>query len=231
MEEENIKHAFEMVKQDISYLSQEISILRQNLLEISRKLEKMDNFLKTDISTQRQQNQAVSTDISTMDYGFKAVKGNNLPISIGNQGVSTDRQTDRQTDSNPPIADGKTGFLPKKQEKTEILDIDQAADILDSLDSIKKEIRLKFKRLTGQEMQIFSLIYQLEEEKGYADYRSIAAILSISESSTRDHVSKIIKKGVPLVKKRENNKNIKLYISSNLKKITSLSTILQLRDI
>ena len=163
MEEENIKHAFEMVKQDISYLSQEISILRQNLLEISRKLEKMDNFLKTDISTQRQQNQAVSTDISTMDYGFKAVKGNNLPISIGNQGVSTDRQTDRQTDSNPPIADGKTGFLPKKQEKTEILDIDQAADILDSLDSIKKEIRLKFKRLTGQEMQIFSLIYQLSK--------------------------------------------------------------------
>ena len=81
-----------MVKQDISYLSQEISILRQNLLEISRKLEKMDNFLKTDISTQRQQNQAVSTDISTMDYGFKAVKGNNLPISIGNQGVSTLRQ-------------------------------------------------------------------------------------------------------------------------------------------
>lgn len=231
MDEEQIKNAFAKVKQDIYFLSQQIAILSENLEKITGKNTKNSNFTETDISTKIHENQALSTNLSTMKYPFKPLKHHNLAISTGNQGVSTDRQTDRHIDNNPPISSGKTGFYPKKPEKTEILDIDQAADILDSLDQIKKEIRLKFKRLTEQEMLIFSAIYQLEEERGYADYRTIANILNISESSTRDHVGKIIKKGVPVEKRRENNKKIKLYISQNLKKITSLSTILQLRDI
>ncbi len=231
MDEENVKDAFQKVKQDISYLSQEIAILRENLMEITGKIQKMTDFLETEISTEKPKNQTFSTDLSTHDYSFNGLKHQNLPISTGNQGVSTDRQTDRHTDTYPLISPGKTGFLGKKAEKTEILDIDHAAEILDSLDKIKKEIRLKFKRLTDQEMSIFSAIYQLEEKKGYADYKSIAELLNITESSTRDHVGRIIKKGVPVDKKRINNKKINLFISQNLKKITSLSTILQLRDI
>ena len=109
--------------------------------------------------------------------------------------------------------------------------INDAAKILDSFDSIKKEIRLKFKRLTSQEMLVFSTLYQMEEDSGQVDYKALAKTLKLTESSVRDYIGRLIKKGIPVEKKRINNKTILLSVSTNLKKITSLSTILQLRDL
>ena len=109
--------------------------------------------------------------------------------------------------------------------------IDNAVNILNSLDNLKKEIRLKFKRLTEQELLIFSTIYQFDEEFGFSDYRGISQKLNLSESSIRDYVQRLIKKGIPIEKNKINNKTIQLSISNNLKKIATLPTILQLRDL
>jgi DNA-binding MarR family transcriptional regulator len=106
-----------------------------------------------------------------------------------------------------------------------------AAQILNSLDNLKKEIRLKFKRLTEQEFLVFSTIYQLSEEKGNTDYKNLSEKLSLTESSIRDYIGRLIKKGIPVEKTKINNKTIHLSISPNLKKIASLPTILQLRAI
>ena len=78
---------------------------------------------------------------------------------------------------------------------------------------------------------MFSTIYQLEEENGFADYKSISEKINLTESSVRDYVGRIIKKGISVEKKKINNKNIQLIISNNLKKIATLPTILQLRDL
>jgi predicted transcriptional regulator len=85
--------------------------------------------------------------------------------------------------------------------------------------------------LTDQEILVFSILYQLEEETGFTDYKTIAQKLNLTESSIRDYIGRIIKKGIPVEKKRINNKNIRLTLSKNLKKIATLSTILQLRDL
>jgi DNA-binding MarR family transcriptional regulator len=146
-----------------------------------------------------------------------------MVFSTGNQGVPTDKQTDKQTDNKHEIE--------LKTEEIMENSIDNAAKILDSLDSIKKEIRLKFKRLTEQEILVFSTLYQIDEETGPTDYKTIAKKLGLTESSIRDYVGRLIKKGIPVDKKRINNKIIQLSISQNLKKIASLPTILQLRDI
>jgi predicted transcriptional regulator len=103
--------------------------------------------------------------------------------------------------------------------------------MLDSLDSLKKEIRLKFKRLTDQEILVFSTIYQLEEEIGEVDYKMVSQKLNLTESSIRDYVGRLIKKGIPVDKNKINNKTIHLSISKNLKKVASLPTILQLIDL
>ncbi|HTY44341.1 MAG TPA: winged helix-turn-helix transcriptional regulator, partial [Patescibacteria group bacterium] len=100
-----------------------------------------------------------------------------------------------------------------------------------SLDNIKKGIRLKFKELTEQEFLVFSAIYQMDSEKGFSDYRSIAQKLGLSESSVRDYVGKLIKKEIPVDKIKINNKNIRISVSEKLKKIVSLNTIFQLRGI
>jgi len=154
----------------------------------------------------------------------------NKQFSTGNEGVPTDRQTDQQTDNKPQ----KPLFLPFKIPKlieNKPDSIDDAARILDSLDSLKKEIRIKFKQLTDQEILVFSTLYQLEEGQGPVDYKTLAVKLSLTESSIRDYMRRLLKKGIPIEKKRINNKQILLSISENLKKVASLSTILQLRDI
>ncbi len=219
-----LKDAFDKVKQDIDSLKNEIEFLRLNLAETRDKMiemcEIMEKIHEKTSSTHRHINPATSTHSSTHNTPFKPPKPQNLGISTGNQGVSTDRQTDTSTDR-------QTQKTPEKQENA----VENALEILNSLDNLKKEIRLKFKRITEQELLVFSTIYQLDEEQGYTDYKTVAKKINLTESSVRDYVGRLIKKGIPVDKKKINNKTIHLSISENLKKIASLSTILQLRSL
>ena len=229
-----IKEAFQKVKQDIELLKKENDFFRSNLKEAKEQLINLCEIIKKlnekiEVLSKKQQNQgptqtlqisAIPTYIPADKLPFSALKDKNMLFSIGNEGVPTDRQTDRQTDQ-------QRQKTLEKQENS----IDNAVEILNSLDNIKKDIRLKFKRLTEQELLVFSAIYQLDEETDGTNYRELSKRLNLTESSVRDYVGKIIKKGIPVEKKRVNNKNISLSISKNLKKIASLSTILQLRSL
>lgn len=185
-----------------------------------------------DISTGNEGLETNKTHIKTDKIFFKPLNDQNTPISTGNQGVQTDKQTDRQTDNQT-----EKSSYNKENSSLDINlthnnnSIDSAKDMLDSLDSIKKEIRLKFRRLTDQEMLVFSTIYQQDDEFGYSDYKMIAKKISLTESSIRDYVRRLINKGIPIDKDKINNKEIRLFISPNLKKIASLDTILTLKDI
>jgi hypothetical protein len=170
--------------------------------------------------THNPQNPTNPTHNPTHNYLFNAPKGNILPISTGNRGVPTDKQTNRQTNQ-------QTQNCPKKEENS----FQTASEVLDSLDSIKKELRLKFKRLTEQEFLVFSTLYQQEEEEGSSDYRTLSTKLTLSESSIRDYIGRLIKKGVPILKTKLNNKNIQLNLSKDLRKIATLSTIMRLRTL
>ncbi|MBU3907105.1 MAG: hypothetical protein KKA64_02535 [Nanoarchaeota archaeon] len=226
-----IKEAFQKIKEEMISLKQDINLLKLTLMELNQEITNINQKLATEshslgdkptptIPTHPSINSAFPTQIPTHHPTLDALRGLKTGTSTGNEGVPTDKQTDKQTDQHM--------IFNQEFEKNSI---EQASEILSSLDNIKKEIRLKFKRLTEQEILVFSTLYQLEDEYGYADYKSISNKLKLSESSIRDYIGKIIKKGIPVDKKRINNKNIQLSISSNLKKITSLDTILKLRDI
>lgn len=202
-----------------------------------------------------------STDNPTHPQEIGGLKAPNLGTSTGNEGVSTDRQTDQQTVRHILRHIISRDFLPKQQKiqetqqlKQELVtttpqkqrenvvtkeasdlpiqeQISQASNLLDSLDTLKKEIRRKFKKITRQEMTVFSTIYQLEEQKIPVDYPKLAQKLHLSESSMRDYVQRIIAKGIPILKEKLNNKKILLYISPELKKIATLDTILRLREL
>ncbi len=239
---DNLKEAFQKVKSDIDFLKQEIDFFKNNLvktresmIEICELIKKIDHdnkeITKKLIENSQEKNpahqQIIKTDttiIPTHQHTLEPLKGKNIPISTGNEGVPTNRQTNRQTDEKPQIS-------YKIKENPVVSTIDNAVEILNSLDNLKREIRLKFKRLTEQEMLIFSTLYQLEEEQGFSDYKTLSQRLNLTESSIRDYIGRLIKKGIPVEKNKINNKNIRLNISANLKKIATLHTILQLRDL
>ncbi len=235
---DSIKDAFQKVKQDMDSLKEEIDSLRQGLVETRQTIIEMCEIMNkiNERNRENKENQkklpptqegefpATPTHNPTHNNPLNDVKGQNIGISIGNEGVPTDRQTNQQTNQH-------TEKPQKILEKTDNNTINNAIEILESLDKIKKEIRFKFKRLTDQEMLVFSTLYQLEEENGFTDYRTISEKLKLTESSIRDYIGRLIKKGIPVDKNKVNNKNIQLNISKNLKKIVSLPTILQLRDL
>jgi hypothetical protein len=224
---DQIKEAFQKVKQDIDSLSEEVSILKQFLQENKEKLSSLSQTIQELTAkiennpqnsalinpTETIQNSTIPTYNPTHNMPFKTLNDQKLGISTGNGGVPTNKQTNKPTN--------------QQMEKSPFGD---AVEILNSLDNIKKEIRQKFKRITDQEFLVFSTIYQMEQE-GIVDYKSISQKLNLTETSIRDYVSRLIKKGIPVEKTKINNKLIQLSISSNLKKIAPLSVILQLREL
>ncbi|MBT3691392.1 winged helix-turn-helix transcriptional regulator [archaeon] len=251
MEDDHIKLAFSRVKEDIYYLTDELAHLKDEIHEIKTLLrnmheeistQKMHNLAQntdldtfsdrqTDNSTIRQINEthsANTTHNTTVPQEIEGLKYPNLSSSIGNEGVSTDRQTDRQTDNSTHNSTKITQNSSKNIESN----IQEATEILDSLDRLKKQIRLKFKKITNREMAVFSTIYQLEEQDpSNTTYKQIAKILHLSQSSIRDYVQRMINKGIPVKKEKINNKQVILSISQELRKIATLSTIIQLREL
>lgn len=247
---ENIKYSFFKVKEDISSLQNELSALKNEFFHLNNQLldfsKILENFytemngLKsshnqiisyldtlTKDKTERDQRQTDRQTISTDQTHFKPLNHQNQGISTRNEGVSTDRQTNRQTNRQAGISE----YSPHPENYPKEREIGDANEIIKTLSNIQDDLKKKFKNLTNQEMLVFSSIYQLEEEQGFSDYKILSSSLNLSESSIRDYVGRLIKKGIPLEKEKINNKGIKLKISPNFKKIASLSSILKLRDV
>jgi len=203
-----IKKAFNNIKEDILLLKNEIEKIKQYIYNIQTTPTQNDPN-KTNPTNQQTYIQTTPTQNNPIQPLYTL----NNAISIGNDGVPTNKPTNQQTNK------------PTKNS-----DFKQINNILESLDNIKKDIRLKFKKLTPQEMLIFSTLYILEEQNyNEITYRILAAQINLSESSIRDYINKLINKGVPIEKIRQNNKTIILNISKDLKNITTLNTIQSLR--
>jgi len=239
-----IKEAFDKIKQDILLLKSELSSLKQSMQDINSNLAVLTR------KQQESQTPAIPTHNPTQDHPLISTPTHNpthqhilqTPIaqnnsfSTGNRGVPTDtsthQQTNQQTD-NPLQNSSFSGYsAPVARSANSPTDFEKASEILSSLDTIKKDIRLKFKRLTPQEMLVFSTIYSLEDQEiEEITYKIISQHLNLSESSIRDYANKLISKGIPVIKTRQNNKTITLSISKDLQKIANLSTINKLREL
>ena len=132
-----IKEAFSKVKYDIDSLKNELNNLKDELSEVRELLIKIcENFQKKeekDVPAYLQINQANNENIPTHPSSFKPFNTGNLRISIGNRGVPADRQTNQQTD--------------RQGENS----IENAPEMIKSLDNLQKEIHKKFNKLTVTE--------------------------------------------------------------------------------
>jgi len=234
---EEVKKSFERVKRDISFLHQEMFGLKKDLEFLNSALLTFGNLIKEKVfnepeksshnkerfslndisiknisSTDKDKNQTNKEISSTDKFIFKPLNDQILGISTGNQGVQTDRQTDRQTD--------------KSRGNT----LNNAYEALESLEILKKELKTKLNKLTDQELLVFTTIYQLQEQGIKVNYKTLSKKLSLTESSIRDYIKRLIFKEIPLEKQKENNKEIFLLIPSNLRKLATINTILQLRE-
>ena len=174
-----IKEAFSKIKEDIQSLKNEITQLKRQI----ESRQTTPTHISTQITQQTDKqthNQTTPTHISDIEAPYHQ----NYDTSIGNEGVPTNKQTNRQTHQ-------QTHSLTQIPHPSEFK---QVNNMLESLDNIKKGIRLKFKRLTPQEMLVFSTLYTLEEQNNTEiTYRTLANQIGLSESSIRDYINKTTK--------------------------------------
>jgi hypothetical protein len=72
-------------------------------------------------------------------------------------------------------------------------------------------------KVSRQEFLTFLMVYQLEDQIGQVTYADIAKGLELTASCVRSYVSNLIKKGLPIVKKRYNNKITVLSIPKEIR--------------
>ncbi|MEM4153015.1 MAG: hypothetical protein QXK80_02790 [Candidatus Pacearchaeota archaeon] len=208
-----IKNSFQKMKEHILYLEQEIIILKQELAEIRQILQ---SNLQSNIYPTHVQHPTQVPTHKMQNYGLKQ---QNFHSSIGNEGVPTDSQHTNNKQLNE---------LKRTFEKTETSSL---ASISSFVNSLKQELKEKFQKLSKQEFVIFSILYTLQEEKGFVTYKDMASRAGLAESSIRDYILRLEHKGIPIIKERLNNKTVILKIPKELKDIATLDSLSKLKNL
>ena len=92
----------------------------------------------------------------------------------------------------------------------------------------KEDLPFILERVSRQEFMTFLMIYQLEEQIGRVSYDSVATGLNLTTSCVRSYVSQLIKKGLPVVKSRYNNRVTILSIPPEIRGLNMKKQLIQM---
>ena len=122
-----------------------------------------------------------------------------------------------------------TSFQPPSREH-ETDQTDSLIGLTEVMNSLKSDLKKRFKALTKQEFYIFSVLYIVEKSQEAVTYGDLAAKTGLTSSSIRDYVQRIIKKGIPLSKEKLNNKITILKIPQELRNLATLDNLMRIRN-
>lgn len=249
MDEKGLRDSFVKIKEDMLFLSNEVLFLKEEIQNIKKILEEIQNNQKINLSKQSTDNQQIQHISNTNSPLYAGIKPY-FKDSNGNEGVPADSQQTvsrysaqlkrtfnkgGQHLNNTQILSEIRNQINKEYEisesqKNENLNhsINQEKELTQLskvISNLKNELKDKFKRLSKQEFTIFSALYLLEEQSKEISYKDLAIYLGLTESSIRDYISRLIHKGIPIIKEKINNKTILLRISPELRNIATLDIL------
>jgi DNA-binding MarR family transcriptional regulator len=197
----------------------ENSLLRQEVAYLRNQLSELKGMLSSIMPTNTSANAPnFPTDMPSKTSSFPV-------FSTGNEGVPTDRQTDNIQTIRQSLSVSDV-FAKANKDEIKVLGI----DALDNMNSLLSELKIKFRMLTSQEFKVFSAIYIFEQEQKFVDYKLIADKLHLTESSIRDYVMKMERKGIPIFKEKINNKKVVLHVRPELREFVPLDVIMKVRE-
>lgn len=215
-----IKEAFTKVKLDIATLQHEQQQTNQQINHLSEVITQLSQQMTLFQQTKAEQ-------LPTNQQKKEQLNEHFNPSSTGNEGVPTNQQINQPTNQYT----GNEGVSAQEQTPTHTTTgLNELAGIVSSYHEVQKQLRNQVKTLTKQEFSVYATIYQLQLEGHTVDYPLIAQRLHLSEISARDYTLKLLKKGMPLVKTKQNNKKILLSLPSAMTSSASLPALLALYE-
>ena len=114
----------------------------------------------------------------------------------------------------PPISDGHARTHSQRTHaRTHIIEENR------HFSTLNDEINQLFSSLTNKEFQIFLTLYDLEDTNKLVSYNDIASKLKFTESCVRSYISSLVKKNLPIIRKKHLNKVVYLYIDDGFRKL------------
>ena len=201
----NVRNAFLKVKEDISNLKEDLEANKRILNEIKRNISELNEkiaFLNDSIKKKPQKDPVF----------FKS--------SIGNKGVFNDQQ--RSTTINN---DQQWSTMPNNdQQSSTITPLETSGTLIDP------QFVRKIRDLTDREYSLFIKVYELNTIKEEISYSELANQLKLTEGTIRGVVTRVIAKGLPLIKERFFNKKSSLFIDPGFFKPFLLPELMKLRS-
>lgn len=205
IDEERLKRTFEMIRKEISSLNTEIIAMKREILALKNAFENQAHLRHISGT----QNKPLFKSLN-----FRRIKPY-FQSSTRNDGVQALRQ--------------QSGNSQAHNLDNSALDKETSAQLSTAINNLKTDLKQKFKSLTKQEFLIFSKIYTLQEELNAVTYTDIASQTGLTENAVRDYISRLIHKGIPIIKERINNRQVILKIPQELKKIATLENLTKLK--
>ncbi|MBU2589188.1 MAG: hypothetical protein KKB39_00320 [Nanoarchaeota archaeon] len=181
--EETVKGSFKKAREHMDEIEQE---LKAQKTLITAQNEQINNLIE--------RIEALSSEVSQ----FKALKPANEASSSGNEGVFLHSYSTDSYSINGQKTSPNSDFCVKEPRF--------------SVAKSFKNISELCIGLARQELLAFLTLFNIEEELTNVTYADIGKRMGISDGCVRTYISSLIKKGLPIMKKRFNNRVIYLSI-------------------
>ena len=193
--------------EDPSVFQEKVKNTFKQVRKVNESLEAQIKHLKGILEEIREEIKSLKKEPETAFFEDSNVEEE--PSSIGSEGVQANVQANKQINEQANVQANK-----------------QIISQLGKKDTSLRGLEIAFKSLTKQEFHIFLLIYELEDQGNNPTYEILSKKLSLTLSCLRGHICNIIKKGVPIMKKRLRDHSVFIHIDPDFKAITSQSKLI-----
>ncbi len=221
--EEKIKQSFSRVKRDFESINEKITKLEERLAKqeqlLDNALKKIDKIL---VDSEKANNAIPEEDLSDLvpkQLSERAVKRASEHLSASNfkeknedlSGINDKYGSSTGNDGAKRLSAKLSAQLSTKRASERALS-EQSSTILNqdlgdlSLEEIKNKVDLIFFKLSKQELKVFLLVYQLEDENIPPTTRILSEKMQLSESCTRAYLSSLFGKNAPIERFKVNNR-------------------------
>lgn len=213
MNEDILKKAFSKVKEDMQAINDRLDVLESQINVILTNFNQ-NNRLNPSNSTENGQYKPQNPQIqqsSSGNEGVQSINHSTINHSINNQSDIKHKigQYTPQISKNYTEKPKTNHSLNTQSPITQTVNIHSL-----SIQSLKKELESRFNTLTNQEFLTFLTIYQLEEDLGRpVTYLDLSTKLSLTSGCIRGYISALIRKNLPIIKSKINNRTLTLSIN------------------